>query len=70
MNPESDRMELNQDLLVGAVAISAYCGLTRWQVYKAIRRGDLPIFKLGALVCARRSTLLRWIEAKESKRSS
>ncbi len=39
----------------------------RRQVYHLARAGKLPVFKLGAILCARRSTLLAWIEAQEAR---
>nr|WP_295831158.1 hypothetical protein [uncultured Azospirillum sp.] len=53
------------DLLQGAEAIGAFMGLDPRQVYYQSKR--LPIFKIGALICARKSTLIRWIEEQESR---
>lgn len=36
------------------------------RIYHAISKKELPTFKLGGRVHARRSTVLRWIEAQES----
>lgn len=36
------------------------------RIYHAIAKKELPTFKLGGRVHARRSTVLRWIEAQES----
>ncbi|ACA18249.1 hypothetical protein M446_3876 [Methylobacterium sp. 4-46] len=35
------------------------------RIYHAIAKGDLPTFKLGGRVHARRSTILAWIEKQE-----
>ena len=64
------------DLLEGAGAIAAFMfgdpGLVR-AVYRLSTETSLehraPFFKLGGnTLCARRSTLLKWIEAKEQAR--
>lgn len=36
------------------------------RIYHAISKKELPTFKLGGRVHARRSTILRWIEQQES----
>ncbi|PVE22848.1 hypothetical protein DC522_19105 [Microvirga sp. KLBC 81] len=35
------------------------------RVYHAAQKHGLPVFKLGGVLCARKSTILRWIEAQE-----
>ena len=35
------------------------------RIYHAINKKELPTFSLGGRVHARRSTILRWIEAQE-----
>lgn len=37
----------------------------RRRVYHLCEAGKLPHFKLGAVICARESTLLTWIEEQE-----
>ncbi|RWC04220.1 MAG: DNA-binding protein [Mesorhizobium sp.] len=54
------------DLLMGAAAIAQALGITRRQAYKLIYAGDLPTFKLGGTVSARRSSILATIAAKEA----
>ncbi|MCZ8546281.1 DNA-binding protein [Mesorhizobium qingshengii] len=54
------------DLLMGAAAIAGALGITRRQAYKLIYAGDLPTFKLGGTVSARRSSILATIAAKEA----
>lgn len=56
------------DLIFGAAGIARYLGRDRDQIYYAIRNGQLPVFKLGGQVCARKSTLLTWIERAEDER--
>jgi excisionase family DNA binding protein len=57
-----------KDLIFGAADIARYLGRNRDQIYYAIRSGSLPTFKLGGQVCARKSTLLTWIEGREDER--
>ena len=62
--------ELADDLLVGAAAISEYVFGTpddRRKVYRLAESGELPIFKLGATLCARKSRLNERISRKENK---
>lgn len=54
------------DLLFGAEAMAAALGLTRRQVYHAVESGHIPAFRIGATICARRSTLMRWFDKKEA----
>lgn len=56
---------LSTDVLMGAGAIADYIGLTRKQAYGHIERGNLPVFRIGALLCIRKSTILNWIERQE-----
>jgi hypothetical protein len=63
---------LGDDLLRGAEAIAAFLfgdPKLRRKVYYLTgdARTRMPHFKLGAVICARKSTLLRWIEAQEAR---
>jgi excisionase family DNA binding protein len=60
----------NCDLLIGANAIADTLGITRRQAYKLIYAGDLPTFKLGGSVAARRSTLNAWLTGLEQGRAA
>lgn len=53
------------DLLFGADSLAAALGLTRRQVYHAVHCGRLPVFRIGSIICARRSTLTRWFDQQE-----
>jgi hypothetical protein len=63
---------LGDDLLRGAGAIAEFLFGDRSQRRKvyyltgeaAVR---MPYFRLGAIICARKSTLLRWIESHEAR---
>ncbi|HEY0832504.1 MAG TPA: Bro-N domain-containing protein [Azospirillum sp.] len=55
---------LADDMLEGAEGIAAFMGLSPRQIYHQQKR--LPLFRVGAIICARKSTLLRWIAEQES----
>ena len=57
---------LADDLLVGGEAIADFIGWNRRRVFHLAEKGELPIFKIGGVLHARKSTLVRWIEAKEA----
>lgn len=52
------------DMLRGATQIADFMGLNPRQVYYAAEN-TLPVFRIGTQICARKSTLLRWIEEQE-----
>lgn len=54
------------DLLYGVAAIAGHLGMTAKQVYHLHDKGELPTFKTGAIVCARRSTLAKHFAAQEA----
>jgi len=54
------------DLLHGVPAIAAHLNMTAKQVYHLHGNGQLPTFKIGKTVCARRSTLAKHFEAQEA----
>ncbi|WP_248306929.1 DNA-binding protein [Bosea sp. AAP35] len=62
---------LSDDLLHGAKAISlfiygsAYETSTR-RIYHAVDKLGLPTFRMGSTICARRSSILKWIERQEA----
>lgn len=58
------------DLLWGAEAIGEFLNLTRNQVFHLHRRGRLPTWKEGAIVCARKSTLTKWMAGREAGSAS
>lgn len=53
------------DLLHGHKEIAKFLGLTPRQVSWHDERGNLPTFKLGRAVCARKSKLIEWVEGLE-----
>jgi hypothetical protein len=62
--------ELADDLLLGAKQIAKFIfgpeGKRR-QVYYLVEYARLPVFRLGTMLCARRSVLLNWIAMQESR---
>ncbi len=59
-------MNLADDLLNGAKEIAAFMGLPARSIYHAIEAGTLPCFRIGAKICARKSTLLAWVASQEA----
>jgi hypothetical protein len=67
-NPTSH--ELAGDLLRGADEIAEFIFGKRGgrrKIYYLAETSHLPVFRLGAVLCARRSVLLRWISGQESR---
>ena len=46
-------------------AVRLWLAQERRRVYYLAQAGELPVFQLGQTVCARRSTLLRFLEHRE-----
>lgn len=61
----AEPVDIAQDIAYGAEAIAVMLGLTGRQVYRLSERARLPIFKIGGTICARRSTVMAWIEEQE-----
>jgi hypothetical protein len=62
-----------EDVLRGADEIAEFLlgsPRERMKIYNLIRGQNLPVFRLGSSICARRTALIRWIEAQESRSSS
>jgi hypothetical protein len=53
------------DLLTGAEAIATFMGVKPRRIYHLAETQRLPVFRIGSTLCARRSTLRRWIEDME-----
>lgn len=64
----SEPINFNEDLLRGASQIADFiCGdpkETR-RIYHLVDTQQLPHFRLGATICARKSTLLLWVAEQE-----
>jgi hypothetical protein len=71
--PNDTAPELADDLLRGADEIAAFIFGTpesRRKVYYLAECCRLPVFRLGSMLCARRSVLMNWIAGQESRVSS
>ena len=56
------------DLLEGAEAIAEFFygdRSKRRKIYHLAETSRLPVFRMGAVLCARKSTILTWIEKQE-----
>ena len=64
---EHDR-EFAKDLLRGAEEIAQflYGDRERRKIYHLVATSNLPVFKLGSMICARKSVLLKWSRIKRS----
>jgi hypothetical protein len=70
MNAEN-HPELAEDLLKGADAIAEFVfgdPTARRKVYYLAKYSRLPVFRIGSVLCARRSVLMAWISSQERKR--
>ncbi len=73
LTPDHEPEALADDLLEGAAAIAEFMfgdAKLRKKVYYLRRSSRLPLFLIGTRLCARKSTLLRWIRAQEESRLS
>lgn len=61
-NPQAD-----SDLLVGLDQIGQHLGMTFNQAKHRAASGDIPTFKIGKTVCARRSTLKAHFDKLEGR---
>jgi hypothetical protein len=61
---------LADDMLHGADAIARFifgARASRRKVYHLAECTRIPIFRIGSVLCARRSVLMNWITAQESR---
>lgn len=68
-----DAQDFARDMLRGANDIAAFlfgAGSQRRKVYHLAATSNLPVFKLGSMICARRSVLLKWVQDQESRRTA
>lgn len=65
-NAESTTATVSGDVLQGAGQIARFLGINRRSVYYYIERRELPVYRFGSQIFARRSTLLRHIEKLEA----
>jgi hypothetical protein len=55
------------DMLHGVKAIANHLSLNYRKTYHLIEKGGLPAFKIAGVVCARKSSLSRWLSDCEAK---
>ncbi|WP_454917295.1 excisionase family DNA-binding protein [Xanthobacter sediminis] len=63
----TDAPRINGDVLFGASAIAEHLATTRQRVYRLAAQGRIPFFRVGNMVCARRSALAEWMLAQERR---
>lgn len=59
-----------QDLLRGAEEIAEFLygsRTLRRRIFHLAETSQLPVFRLGSMICARRSVLMRWVEEQEQR---
>jgi hypothetical protein len=67
---ENPPLPLADDILRGADAIAEFIfgdKGSRRKIYYLCECTRLPVFRLGSVLCARKSVLLGWISGQESK---
>lgn len=64
---ENHVQEASTDLLVGLDQIGRYLGMTVNQTKHRASSGDIPTFKMGKIVCARKSTLTAHFDKLEGR---
>lgn len=64
---KADNDNVAGDMLRGANAIAHFLGFPQRTIYHAVSKGQIPCFRIGEQVCARKSTLLAWIAEQEGK---
>lgn len=74
MNPQTVRTEATQpladDILRGAEAIAEFLfgdRACRRKVYYLAEYTRIPVFRLGSVLCARRTILISWIAGQENR---
>ncbi len=60
-----DGLVMDGDLLYGVPAIADFLGVKVRQARHQCAKGRVPTFKVGQIVCSRRSTLWRWLDEQE-----
>ena len=57
-------LDLKDDLIVGAEPIGEYCNMSVRRIYYCAEKKLLPIFKVGAILHARKSELQKRLSAE------
>jgi len=73
MNANDNDPEFAKDILRGTEEIALFLfgrRELRRKVYHLAATSNLPVFKLGSLICARKSVLLKWVAEQETRHSA
>jgi hypothetical protein len=65
--------EFAEDMLRGAGEIANFLfgdPAMRRKVYHLADTSNIPVFKLGSMICARKSVLLAWIRQQEERHAN
>ena len=65
--------EVAKDILRGATEIAVFLygsGKYRRRIYHLKATSTVPFFKIGSVICARKSVLLKWFEAQEQRHAN
>jgi hypothetical protein len=65
-----DDEEFARDVLRGAKAIALFLygdSEKRRKVYHLVATSNIRVFRLGSMICARKSVLLKWIKDQEDR---
>jgi hypothetical protein len=68
-----EQSEFARDLLHGADEIAQFLygsKALRRKVYHLASTSNVPTFKLGSMICARKTVLLAWVEAQELRHAN
>lgn len=63
----SEVMQVGDGKVLRVEDVMSVLGVSRWMVYEMIRRGELPVLRVGRLVRIPREALDAWIEAKTKR---
>jgi hypothetical protein len=69
----SEQADFASDMLRGAEEIASFLygrPEMRRKVYHLAATSNLPVFKLGSMICARKSVLLKWVEDQEGRHAN
>ena len=67
---ENKKTDLGEDMLKGADAIAEFLfgeANGRRRIYYLVKHTKLPVFRIGATLCARRSVLVDYIATQEKR---
>ena len=65
--------DFSRDMLRGADEVAEFLfgsKAQRRKVYHLASTSNLPVFKLGSMICARKSVLLTWVETQERRHAN